>query len=589
VGDDDAVSAPPGRVVDDDSMVEPTRADAFAAGMSRLIGGPLGKRAFRDGRGWIALPVVLSLVTIATCFLGWAQKLPCRDPGHWTHEYQYTRLCYSDVVALYYNEGLVGNRDAASGTGSRLEVPYRDHAVEYPVVIGGLMWVAAEATNVLHPHDPHVTTNAQGQSVVVDQRPETFFDVTAVLLAIAAIGVVITTAYLAGRRRPWDAMLVAVAPVLIFHADTNWDLVAVAFAGLGMLAWSRRHPLWAGVFLGLGIATKLYPLLLLVPLLALCVRARRMAAWTVTAAATVVTAVLANVPALLFGRAFEDGPNGSQVAVAPSVWSVLRHGGGWTAVRHSLAGIPLIGLNIPGHDSAKAAVWRFYTLNKNRSPDFDTWWYAIYDHTKGHRLATADGHVSCSGSFFVRQACSITTDTTRLNIAVGVVTLLVLGAVIVLGVAAVRRPRFAQLAFLTVAGFTLVNKVDSPQYVLWLVPLAVLARPRWGMFLVWQATEVLLLVARFPFFVGQDKPGQGIDYGWFFAAVVVRDLALLALMALVVIEVLNPQHDVVRRDGVDDPAGGVVDGAPDRWAPAPVGAPSSTVLPGSPYAPPAPT
>ena len=52
-------------------------------------------------------------------------------------------------------------------------------------------------------------------------------------------------------------------------------------------------------------------------------------------------------------------------------------------------------------------------------------------------------------------------------------------------------PRLAQLGFLVVAGFLLVNKVYSPQYVLWLLPLAVagpaaLARPA-----VWQAGEVL--------------------------------------------------------------------------------------------------
>ena len=33
--------------------------------------------------------------------------------------------------------------------------------------------------------------------------------------------------------------------------------------------------------------------------------------------------------------------------------------------------------------------------------------------------------------------------------------------------------------FLIVVAFTLTNKVYSPQYSLWLVPLAVMARPRW--------------------------------------------------------------------------------------------------------------
>jgi hypothetical protein len=36
--------------------------------------------------------------------------------------------------------------------------------------------------------------------------------------------------------------------------------------------------------------------------------------------------------------------------------------------------------------------------------------------------------------------------------------------------------------------------------------------------------------------------------------------------ALVVRDVLRPELDVVRQDGVDDPAGGVLDGAPDARA-----------------------
>jgi len=42
---------------------------------------------------------------------------------------------------------------------------------------------------------------------------------------------------------------------------------------------------------------------------------------------------------------------------------------------------------------------------------------------------------------------------------------------------------------------------------------------------------------------------------------------LLWVMELVVRDVLRPKHDVVRRDGTDDPAGGILDGALDRWDP----------------------
>jgi hypothetical protein len=53
---------------------------------------------------------------------------------------------------------------------------------------------------------------------------------------------------------------------------------------------------------------------------------------------------------------------------------------------------------------------------------------------------------------------------------------------------------------------------------------------------------------------------------WFFLGVLLRDIAVLALMALVLRDVLRPDGDVVRTTwpGVDDPAGGVLDNARDR-------------------------
>src|SRR5674536_306620 len=81
-------------------------------------------------------------------------------------------------------------------------------------------------------------------------------------MAVAALALVWSTALLAGRRR-WDAAMLALAPALVVHAMTNWDLAAAALAGLAMLAWARRRPVLAGVLLGLATATKLYPALFL--------------------------------------------------------------------------------------------------------------------------------------------------------------------------------------------------------------------------------------------------------------------------------------------------------------------------------------
>jgi uncharacterized membrane protein len=126
------------------------------------------------------------------------------------------------------------------------------------------------------------------------------------------------------------------------------------------------------------------------------------------------------------------------------------------------------------------------------------------------------------------------------------------------------RPRVGQVAFLLVAGFLLLNKVWSPQFSLWLLPLVVLARPRWRSLLLWQATEVLVWVVTMLNYLGTAN--RGIELKWFFLGVGLRDLAVVVLVCLVVRDVLRPDGDVVRTSwpGIDDPAGGVLDGAPDR-------------------------
>ena len=84
-------------------------------------------------------------------------------------------------------------------------------------------------------------------------------------------------------------------------------------------------------------------------------------------------------------------------------------------------------------------------------------------------------------------------------------------------------PRVAQLAFLLVAGFLVLNKVWSPQYSLWLLPLAVLARPRWRSLLLWQLTEALLWVPRMLWYLGADNRGVGVEWSQHVAEVLYVD------------------------------------------------------------------
>ena len=133
--------------------------------------------------------------------------------------------------------------------------------------------------------------------------------------------------------------------------------------------------------------------------------------------------------------------------------------------------------------------------------------------------------------------------------------------VLVLGLLVRTPPRLAQLGLLIVAGFLLVNKVYSPQYVLWLLPLAALARPRWRDLLIWQAGEVFYFAAVW-WYLGGDleaSGGQGAVTYWI--AIVVRLLAELWLVAVVVRDMVRPRYDPVPRDDVGADSGQVGSGA----------------------------
>jgi uncharacterized membrane protein len=398
--------------------------------------------------------------------------------------------------------------------------------VEYPVVIGAVMQVAATAVTAVEP----------------DQRPRRFYDVTWALLTACALVVVVTTTRLAGRRRPWDAALFATAPLLVLHGTTNWDLVAMALAGLGLVQWARRRPLAAGLLLGLATATKLYPVLFLVPLAALCLRAGRMRAFAVLALATVLTPFAISLPVYLTSPTFAD-VGGTQTVVAAAPLDRLGSEGLAALSPHTTV-TAADGREVTGVNGA----YRFFELNTLRPADWDSGWRVL----QKVREQPLDAQLGPGEA------------PSRLNTAVAACFLLCLGLIVLLVLKAPRRPRLMQVLFLTVFAFLLTSKVWSPQFSLWLVPLALLARPRWRPMLAWQAAEAFVLFTRFYFFVANGNPGEGIDDWWFITALGLRDLALLVFAGFVVRDVLRPARDVVRADGVDDPAGGLLDGAPDR-------------------------
>ncbi|HXD28214.1 MAG TPA: glycosyltransferase 87 family protein, partial [Arthrobacter sp.] len=134
----------------------------------------------------------------------------------------------------------------------------------------------------------------------------------------------------------------------------------------------------------------------------------------------------------------------------------------------------------------------------------------------------------------------------------------------VLGLLAPRRPRVASLLFLVVAAFVLFNKVYSPQFVVWLVPLAALAWPRWRDFLAWQLVEALHFWAIWMYLYSgsTDVKAQNTFPEAFYVLAVAGHMAATAyLVYRVARSVWDPGTDPVRRVGQEDPQAGPFAGA----------------------------
>jgi uncharacterized membrane protein len=436
-----------------------------------------GGRTAPAGRSTLLLALGSTSVLLAASVFGmvlaFAEKYPCRSGGWNSYAKQFQDACYTDIYPLYYTERL-----------SAGQVPYVGHPVEYPVLIGGAMEAAAWLV----------------RNVSLAIRGREFFDVTVVLLAVCAVVAVLATARAAGPGTRAQALMVALSPALILTAFINWDMLAVALTAVGIAAWAGRRLVWAGVFLGLGVATKFYPLVVFGPLLLLCLRTGQLRAFGKTLAAAVVAWLAVDLPVMI---------------VAPSGWAY------------------------------------FYEFSKDRGADWGSVWY-MFEHF--NLPIFGDAQVSAlnemSAALFVL-ACVL---------------------IVLLALAAPRRPRLPQLCFLVAAAFLMTNKVWSPQYVVWLVPLAVLARPRLWPYLLWQLAEIAYFFGIWGYLIfiyaseGYPVTGyHGISTGWYFAALAGRFLTVALLGGYVVRDILSPERDVVRAAGNDDPAGGILDQAEDRF------------------------
>ena len=211
------------------------------------------------------------------------------------------------------------------------------------------------------------------------------------------------------------------------------------------------------------------------------------------------------------------------------------------------AGITWLAINLP-FAAANPAGWSyFFRFNAERDAGYGSPWFAynlVAGRLRWAELSPAAVDLLAPGLFAL--ACA---------------------GIAVVALTAPRRPRLAQLAFLIVAALILTNKVYSPQYVVWLIPLLALARPRWRDFLVWQGIEGLHWAAVWMYLGQVTSAGSSqhnLDMPYYVLAVAAHTFAVAYLMARITWDIFDPEYDPVRRHNLDDPQGGPFDGAPDR-------------------------
>jgi uncharacterized membrane protein len=467
----------PSELPDARLTVAPSREDPLVRRFSAVVGGPAGDRIRAGRHGWWTAARVLVVLAMVVLSFGVVEKQHCRAQG-WTSPDQFFHACYSDLPLLYETSGMAqGVNPFGSSSGGSLG---------QPVLTGLLTWAVGSVT-------PHGTAI---------QRDRGYFDIGTGVIALLVIALVLLTVSSTGRRRPWDASLVALSPLLALSALVSFDLLGIALAAAALLAWGRSRPVLAGVLLGLATTARSYPVLLLVVLALLALRTGQWRAWFRTAAAALVTVV---------------------VVLAP-FWSV-------------------------NSEAARAA--------------YRSWWHSSAGYGSLWLVPLAlpsdpkPRWVSRLGLDPTQFSAGTVTTLTLL----GIVLAVTVGFLMTLGTE--QRPRVAQVAFVVLAIVVLTGKSWPVQASLWLLPLAALARPRWRDHLIWVSCEAAYFVGVWLYVAGQTQPSRGLPGSWYSVLVAVRAAGLLYLVCMVIRDARRPELDVVRLAGDDDPLGGPFDGSED--------------------------
>ena len=354
------------------------------------------------------------VILLAAGLISFLKFNHCRV-NDWASPDNYVHACYTDIPALFAERGLNTNT-----------FPYLSptNSVEYPPIIGLGNWLISFITP---------SENAF----------RSFFDINAVIIFILFF----ISAIIVRQISPSYQYLFPLAPAVIASLFINWDMWAVVSTLLAIYYFDRKKYEVSGIWLGLSIATKFFPIVLLLPIAIIFYRKSHLHLFYRYLFTTAIIWGAINIPI------------------------ALTHFDGW---------------------------WRFFKLNLERGADFGSIWYAL------SLLDVKIPHLD-----LIYPLLSIT---------------LFIGLAIYL-LKLPSTPNLAAIALFAVIIFTTAGKVYSPQYILWLTPLAVIALQNSKQlitFWFWQATEITYHLAIWQYLALFSDAQFGLPAGGYALATLLR-------------------------------------------------------------------
>ena len=493
----------------------PSRTDALGAALSGAVGGPVGRHAL-IGRTRVMTPVrVMFIIALVFLALGWSTKAPCLQTigsgapdqrvANWDQQRAYYSLCYSDTVPLYGAELL-----------SQGKFPYKSSWLELDSQ-GKPRQQYDGSTAVRYMEYPVLTGIYQYVSMSLAKT------------------------YTAVAKATKLPVLNGVAEVVMFFNIAAFGLALAWMGTVWATAMLAGRRVWDAVLVAAS-PILIFQIFTNFDALATALAIGGLLAWSRRRPTLAGVLIGLGVAAKLYPALF----------LLPLLVLGVRTGRLAEAVRTaSVAAITWVLINLPVMLLYPRGWSEFFRLNTRRTQDMDSIFNVITSFTGWGGLDPGLG-------FWQPPVV--------LNAVVAVLFGLCCAAIGYIAWTAPQRPRVAQLAFLMVAAFLLVNKVWSPQFSLWLVPLAVLALPHRRILLAWMTIDALVWVPRMFYLYGEQN--KGLPEQWFTTTVLLRDLAVVGLVILVIRQIYRPAQDLVRLGGrIDDPSGGVFDRAVDAFPP----------------------